>query len=733
MNCDMIKHKLEESFMIKLENISKYYHSEGTVALGLRKVNLEFPNKGFIVLTGESGSGKSTLLNVICGIDTYEEGEMYINGEETSYFDDSDWEEYRRKSVGFIFQSYNLIDSYSVLENVEAALIIQNIKAKERRKRALALLKKVGLTEHVHHKATKLSGGEKQRLAIARALAKDSNIIAADEPTGNLDSISGKQIIELLHEISKEKLVVVVSHNYEETKDYADRTIRLFDGEVVEDKEAKKGLDIEDSKKFRLEIKRKKIPQALIFASKNLKSQPQKTTLLMMVSLAVTLIVFLVFMSFFSVDGLFGGFLRGESTNNYFPNNYEERLVVIKKDQSNFSDEELEELVNLRYVDSLVKYSVILDHRLYYREEKEIASPIGNFYPRLLLDSLSQKDLKYGTLPIEENDVIICDSFTKEEAEEIIGKKVYLYGTPGLNSYNPSAYLMEIKITGIIEPNLDDYLNYLYISQHIFDEYYKVFSLNTEQNKITFTDSLGEEIEVYGSAVVDSSLPASTIKISRDFLGNEGTNFYFNNTKVNVTDNEGYDPTIYISADLAEAYITSKTKQVTLNVRSHDYYNEVMNQVGNLNNYYIFSPYDNSSSFSLLETIILIIYSLFAFTPIIIIVYIIAYLVVKTIMLSKKKDYTILRTIGIDANSIKKMSQIEIILCFLFSYVIVAIVLIFLQANAEGEFAKTFLGSLKVDYYILIFGVNMLFGYLIARRYNKLLMKKSLLVNLKVE
>ena len=115
--------------MIKLENISKYYHSEGMVALGLRKVNLELPNKGFIVLTGESGSGKSTMLNVICGIDTYEEGEMYINGEETSYFDDSDWEEYRRKSVGFIFQNYNLIDSYTVLENVETALIIQNLKA----------------------------------------------------------------------------------------------------------------------------------------------------------------------------------------------------------------------------------------------------------------------------------------------------------------------------------------------------------------------------------------------------------------------------------------------------------------------------------------------------------------------------------------------------------------------------------------------------------------------------
>ncbi len=718
--------------MIKLENISKYYHSEGMVALGLRKVNLELPSKGFVVLTGESGSGKSTMLNVICGIDTYEEGEMYVNGEETSYFDDSDWEEYRRKSVGFIFQNYNLIDSYTVLENVETALIIQNIKAKERKKRALGLLKKVGLTDHVHHKATKLSGGEKQRLAIARALAKDSSIIAADEPTGNLDSKSGKQIIELLYEISKEKLVVVVSHNYEETKAYADRTIRLFDGEIVEDKEIKKEIDIEESKKFRIEAKRKRIPQALILASKNLKSQPQKTGLLMMVSLAATIIVFLVFMSFFSVDGLFGGFLRGESTNNYFPNNYEERLVVIKKDQSNFTTEEIDNFENLRYVDSLVKYSVILDKQIYYNEAKELDFSMGSYYP-LLLDSISQKDLKYGTLPTKNNEVIVCDSFTKQEAENIIGKTVYLYGTPGKTSYNPSAYLIEAIITGTIEPNLDDYLNHMYVSNSIFDEYYKAFSINMNKNKITYTNNLGKEVEFYGDATVDSSLVGNQIKISRKSVEAEGTNHYFNDIKVTVIYDEGYDPAIYISSDLAAFYITTETKQLTLNVRSHDYYNEVIRQIENMSGYYVFSPYDNSSSFSLLETIILVIYSIFAFTPIIIVVYIISYLVIKTIMLSKKKDYTILRTIGIDANSIKKMSQIEILLCFLFSYIIVAITLVFLQSNMEGEFARTFLNALKIDYYIIIFVVNILFGYLIARRYNKLLMKKSLLVNLKVE
>jgi len=257
--------------------------------------------------------------------------------------------------------------------------------------------------------------------------------------------------------------------------------------------------------------------------------------------------------------------------------------------------------------------------------------------------------------------------------------------------------------------------------------------VNINKNKITYTDNSGETIEFSVDATIDSSLVGNQVKISRGNFGAEGTNYYFNDIKVTIIYTEDYNSTIYISDELAALYITTETNQLTLNVRSHDYYNEVIRQIENLKGYYVFSPYDNSSSFSLLETIILVIYSIFAFAPIIIVVYIIAYLVIKTIMLSKKKDYTIFRTIGIDANSIRKMSQIEILLCFLFSYIIVAITFVLLQKNMEGEFARTFLNALKVDYYIIIFIANMLFGYLIARRYNKLLMKKSLLVNLKVE
>jgi ABC-type lipoprotein export system ATPase subunit len=207
--------------MIKLVDVSKYYTANGSVALGLRKASLELHLNEFVAVVGESGSGKTTLLNIISGIDTYEEGEMYLNGEETSYYSTADLENYRKKYIAFVFQNYNLVDAFTVLQNVELPLLLAGASAKESRKRALDIIQRVGLGKHIHHKATKLSGGQKQRVVIARALAKDCPIIAADEPTGNLDTVSARQIIELLHEISRDKLVIIVTHDYDQVKEFA--------------------------------------------------------------------------------------------------------------------------------------------------------------------------------------------------------------------------------------------------------------------------------------------------------------------------------------------------------------------------------------------------------------------------------------------------------------------------------------------------------------------------------
>lgn len=220
--------------LLTLKNIGKIYVSEGNVAVGIRGVNLSFDRGEFVAVTGKSGSGKSTLLSVISGMDTYEEGDLLIEGKSTAHYSQPDWEEYRQKYISFIFQDYNIIESFTVLQNVELALL-HIPDPRERRRRALELIRRVGLSDRLHQRGSKLSGGQKQRTVIARALAKDSPIILADEPTGNLDSATGKEIIELLRELSHDKLVIIVTHNFEQVEYCATRHIRIFDGAVESD------------------------------------------------------------------------------------------------------------------------------------------------------------------------------------------------------------------------------------------------------------------------------------------------------------------------------------------------------------------------------------------------------------------------------------------------------------------------------------------------------------------
>ena len=188
--------------MLELKNLSKYYNTANIVTIGLKKINLKLDKNEIVAITGESGSGKSTLLNVICGVDTYEDGEMYFNGNETSYFNQDDLDQYRQNNVAFISQNYNIIDSYTALENVMVPLLVKGCTKKDAQKRAFELLKEVGLEKRIKTKGVKLSGGEKQRCVIARALATDCKILACDEPTGNLDKKIGDQIIDLIHKVS---------------------------------------------------------------------------------------------------------------------------------------------------------------------------------------------------------------------------------------------------------------------------------------------------------------------------------------------------------------------------------------------------------------------------------------------------------------------------------------------------------------------------------------------------
>lgn len=221
--------------MLELKNINKSYKTGNFVQHALKNVDLSFRKNEFVAILGPSGSGKTTLLNIIGGLDRYDSGDLIINGKSTKKFKATEWDSYRNNCVGFIFQSYNLISHISVLENVEMALTLSGYKRKNKKEKALEALEKVGLKDHAYKKPNQLSGGQMQRVAIARSLVNDPDIILADEPTGALDSATSVQIMNLIKEIAKDKLVIMVTHNPELAKDYANRIIEFKDGEILSD------------------------------------------------------------------------------------------------------------------------------------------------------------------------------------------------------------------------------------------------------------------------------------------------------------------------------------------------------------------------------------------------------------------------------------------------------------------------------------------------------------------
>ncbi|MDD4194088.1 MAG: ATP-binding cassette domain-containing protein [Acholeplasmataceae bacterium] len=221
--------------MLKLIDIKKSYIVAGNPFPALNGITLEFKNNEFVSILGESGSGKTTMLNLIGGLDRYSSGDLLIDGKSTKAFKDQDWDAYRNATIGFVFQSYNLISHLSVLDNVEMALRLSGVSPKERKDRATEVLVEVGLKDHIYKKPNQLSGGQMQRVAIARALVNNPKILLADEPTGALDSKTSTQIMELIQKISKDRLVIMVTHNSTIAERYSDRIVRLVDGRVVED------------------------------------------------------------------------------------------------------------------------------------------------------------------------------------------------------------------------------------------------------------------------------------------------------------------------------------------------------------------------------------------------------------------------------------------------------------------------------------------------------------------
>lgn len=221
--------------MLQIQKISKKYATGDMIQTALDEVILNLRDNEFVAILGPSGSGKTTLLNIIGGLDRYDGGDLIINGISTKKYKDRDWDFYRNHTVVFVFQSYNLIPHQSVLANVELALTISGVSKTERKKRAIEALKKVGLEKHIHKKPNQMSGRQMQRVAIARVLVNDPDILLADEPTGALDTETSIQVMNLLKEVAKDRLVVMVTHNPELAEEYATRIVKLSDGKIIDD------------------------------------------------------------------------------------------------------------------------------------------------------------------------------------------------------------------------------------------------------------------------------------------------------------------------------------------------------------------------------------------------------------------------------------------------------------------------------------------------------------------
>ena len=350
------------SELLTLRDISKYYTSGQSVVMGLTRVNLAFRAGEFVAITGESGSGKSTLAKVMAGILPYESGEMLLSGRPTSHYDSADWERYRSHSISFISQNYDILPGCTVLRNTVSALRLTGMTADEAALRAEEILRQVELWDLRNRRAAKLSSGQKQRLSIARALAKPAPILIADEPTGNLDSENSAKIIELLSAAARDRLVLMVTHDFEEAQDFATRRITIQDGAVTSD------IALRSPTETAAPIKQERKP---------LKGLSLYTALLQMTARPVWTTIMLTFFTLtaFAVFAFLGTFivnLDDTSTRIYdhsaFRNGDMERIVVVHPDGETLTDSDLSTFLSVPHVESAERFGYVTDINYFYRE-----------------------------------------------------------------------------------------------------------------------------------------------------------------------------------------------------------------------------------------------------------------------------------------------------------------------------------------------------------------------------
>ncbi len=733
--------------MIRLEGVSKYYNTDNNVVLGLRRVNLEFKLGEFVAITGESGSGKSTLLNVISGLDKYDEGELYVNGEETSYYTVEEFEQYRKQYIGFVFQNYNIIDSYTVYQNVMAALMIQGYDPEKRKERALELIDRVGLTSHKNHRASKLSGGQKQRAVIARALAKDCPVIVADEPTGNLDSETSKKVLELLKEVSRDKLVLIVTHNYEQVEPYATRKIRMFDGEVVEDKTVKAVSPFEV--KPTLSSKNLSPIDVLKLAFVSLFSIPKKTFLIFI----TLMFAFAAIASVYSLNEWVQNLGGINNYNPVFRQNFEGRVVVTKVDGTAFSQTELNDLLAKNRVEGIIHHDILLDMEFQITNNSfynygSLRPFVGQSFP-----------LESGRMPEAMNEIVLYPTYWGESYT--IGDTVSVsYANNNRDEFtvNPSTtYTM--TVVGLLEESYYNYVGIVhpsFFNRNITNTYatsnlmaaYAIHQnlylqlnqssnqeeiLSFNKNMIFIDDTLPDGqskvtsilydalVEHYGTQANVQSQVFKLVKPAIKFTPEKSIDLQI----IGKIDAEPWIQEIYVNTTTYLSLFGEGPYQVSLLTTDTFDARAVMDGLNA--NYQSVHPFeyvgfDYNMGLGGLLTFVYFLVGGF--------IYIILNLVIKSIIQSRRKDFVIFRSIGASKTDLRKLLSFEQVLFNTFGFVLSFIPLVLMNIYIPEFKVMRYIPILMYGVFFLIFLLVLLS---INNKFANKLFGKSVITTLKSE
>ena len=741
--------------MIKLKNVSKFYYSKGVIASGFTKVNLEFKIGEFVAITGESGSGKSTLLNVISGLDTYEEGEMFINGKETSHYIEKDWEDYRRKNIGNIYQNFNLVNSYTVYQNIDLALSLNGSKCRERKEKILSLLKRVDMLKYKNTKVSKLSGGQKQRVAIARALAKDIPIIVADEPTGSLDKRSAENIIKLLKEISKDKLVIIVTHNYDQVEEYVTRKITMHDGRVIEDSKIKPiSEDVEYSEH---NYKNINIFEKIRLGVRNTFNVKTKFVLLFLVYVFIVSALTLEY-SFFKVEEYENS---KSGYNMVYTDTNDHRVVINKKDKSSFSDEEINNLKKLSNVDYVVENDLTIDERVAINTENNYVyfnGNVGNF------DELDGK-VDYGRMPEADNEIVIQgfeeDYYIGEDyRDELMNQNLYfvfndsgvdktkVYKVVGFKYIQPGIVVVsdnKFYLSSNAIKDLSNHINRSY-SEVVVDFMGKNYkSSNYDNNFSIETNAWVPQGEAFISEDFDMYCDKYEC-LNKSFNVNI-KNIYFTDSKsftikkkytskninniLNLPDykkenyEEFYNGKIYVNPDDFNSLFNKGTYQMSIYVSDIE---KIDNTISKLNDmgYNTLAIKDTLVNPGILQVIK--IFKMITTIVLVVVLFFISYFIIKIILKSRNIYFSILRMLGASKGVCRELLIIELFTISNLSYFIFSgLVELNKTKYLNVKFLDTINTYFKFNDYVILYLLIVGMSVIISMRYARKLFKNSVM------